>query len=162
MGKAKILALAAAIAVIAIIAACTPQFLQGTGLFGLSASQEKTVQEPEESAEEGNGVEAGLSFAVLEHTTLEAQIIGQNVLPECPEEATVEILVKNTGKSAAEKMFLKFGPAIKVLGCANCGLEELKPGQEVAARARLCLESAGQKRLVAGSANSNKAEIQLE
>lgn len=164
MNRAKVIALAAAIAAIAIITAFSPQLLQGTaGLFGLSAGEgQGALQQGTKGTEEESEVQAGLSFMVLKPTTLEAQIIGQNVLPECPEEAAVEILVKNTGPSTAEKMFLEFGPGIKVLGCANCGLEELEPGQEVAARARLCLESVEQKRLVAGSANSNKVEILFE
>ena len=160
MNRARIIALAAAIAGIAVIAAFSPQFLQGTGLFGLSAGegQEALQQGTEEESE----VQAGLSFTVLRPTTLEAQIVGQIVLPECPEETAVEILVKNTGPSTAEKMFIGFDSGVKVLGCANCRLEELEPGQEVKARARLCLESENQKGLVAGSANSNKVEIQLE
>jgi hypothetical protein len=160
MGRAKILAPAAAIAAIAIIAAFSPQLPQGTGLFGLPAGEGREALRP--GAEEKNPVQAGLSFTALKPTTIEAQIVGQGALPECPKEAIVEIRVKNTGKSDAEKVFLKFGPGIKVLGCANCGLESLKGGQEEAAKARLCLESRDKKMLVAGSANSNKVEIMLE
>jgi len=106
-------------------------------------------------------MEAGLSFEVLRPTTLEASL-EQKTIAECPQETETEIAVKNIGSSAAEKLFLEFGPGVKVIACENCFLEEMKPGQEIKARARLCLETISQNKLIVGSANSSSIEIRLQ
>jgi len=129
----------------------------GTGLFGLSAGQE--TEKPAEAREDE--ISTSLSFTVLKPTRLEASLSGEEIR-ECPEETEVEITVKNSGKSPAEKVFLEFGPGIKVTGCQNCLLNRLNPGQEARARARICLASKETQFLSIGSANSNQIEIGLK
>jgi len=130
-----------------------------TGLFGLGTANQQPEQK---NAENESGMQAGLSFTVLQPTTLEAGISKGEKLLKCPLETAVEITVKNSGSSPAEKMFLKFGPGIKVIACNNCRTDALQPKQEVLANALLCIESMQQNSLVVGSANSNRIEMLLE
>ncbi len=128
-----------------------------TGLFGLGAEKEEKQKETEIP----HNISPGLSFTVLKPTTLEASLSNAK-LQNCPGETEAEILVKNTGQSQAENLFIKFGPGIKVIACNNCRLGLVEPGQEVLARAVLCLESAQPNSLTVGSANSNRIELLLE
>lgn len=130
-----------------------------TGLFGLGAAK----QQPEQiNAENESGMQAGISFTVLQPTTLEARISKDLKLLKCPNETIVEITVKNKGSSAAEKVFLKFGPGVKVIACNNCRTDALQPKQELLASALLCIESTQPNSLIVGSANSNSIEMLLE
>ncbi len=130
-----------------------------TGLFGLGAARQQPQQK---NAENESGMQAGLSFTVLQPTTLEASVSNGAKLLQCPQETAIEITVKNRGSSVAEKVFLKFGSGIKVIACNNCRTDALQPKQEVLASALLCIESAQPNSLVVGSANSNRIEMPLE
>jgi hypothetical protein len=130
-----------------------------TGLFGLGAAK----QQPEQiNAENESAMQAGISFTVLQPTTLEASVSNGAKLVQCPQETAIEITVKNRGGSVAEKVFLKFGSGIKVIACNNCRTDALQPKQEVLANALLCVESTQPNSLVVGSANSNRIEMELE
>ncbi|MBN2066992.1 MAG: hypothetical protein JW744_00820 [Candidatus Diapherotrites archaeon] len=102
-----------------------------------------------------------LSFTVLKQTTLEASL-NNSALKECPQETVVQVLVRNTGESPAEKLFLNFGPGIRVVGCSNCRLDLVEPSEQALISAVLCIESEQTNSLVVGSANSNRIELQLE
>lgn len=130
-----------------------------TGLFGLGAAKQQPLQK---NSENESGMQAGISFTVLQPTTLEAKISKGEKLLLCPAETTVEITVKNSGSSVAEKVFLKFGPSVKVIACNNCRTDALQPKQELLASALLCIESTQPNSLVVGSANSNRIEMLLE
>ncbi len=163
MDKTRVVAAVAVIAAAAILATL---FNQGnlSGLFGLQAEEiqaEESLAEEIGQTEEEAIMNAGLSFEVLEPTRLEASVLGEKIA-ECPGETQTEILVKNSGGGLAEKVFLEFGPGIKVLGCSNCFLEELRQGQEVVAKARICLETEAVHRLTVGSANSRPVELLFE
>ncbi len=164
MDRARLLAIGVVLLAAALLLSLAPDFLNSTGLFGLQAKDEglKLPETPSETTEENEGIKAGLSFTVLEPTLLEASILSSGKLRECPEETEVEILLKNTGSSPAEKVFLEFGPGIKATACSNCRLEELQPEQETVVKTRLCLESASLQTLTIGSANSNTVELQFE
>ena len=159
MDRTKILSIAAVIATISILGILSLNQGNFAGFFGLGA--EENQAEPVELVEEEQGMEAGLSFEVLRPTALEATV-GEKTILNCPQETETEIVVKNTGSNEAEKLFLEFGQGIKVIACENWSLDEVKPGQEVRARARLCLETESQNSLIVGSANSNKIEILFE
>jgi len=161
MEKAKIFWAAAAVAALSILA-LSLSHLSGTGLFGLGGGQQAKKATTAQAGKEKGRLGASLSLEVLEKTMLEAEILPENPLKECPEETETEILLRNSGSGTAEKVFLKFGPGIKVIACENCSLAELKPGQEFKAKARLCLESGSAKALTVGSANSNSVELIFE
>jgi hypothetical protein len=158
MDRTKLFAVGTALVALAVLFALFQGF--GTGLFGLSEKPE-SMEEPLDS-EQADGMNAGLSFEVLKPTRLEASLVSKEPLSECPREAEAEITVKNTGTGTAEKMFLRFGPGIRVIGCNNCTLDEIIPGQEVKAKARLCLESGSLQALTVGSANSNSVELRFD
>jgi hypothetical protein len=130
-----------------------------TGLFGLGAANQQPEQK---NAESESAMQAGISFTILQPTTLEASVSNGAKLLQCPQETTVEITVKNRGSSVAEKVFLKFGPSVKVIACNNCRTDALQPNEQITASALLCIESAQPNSLVVGSANSNRIEMQLE
>ncbi len=175
MDRTKLFTVGTALIALTVLFAFSQGFINPSGFFGLSA--EETQLEEGRSGEEGRSkvaegeaenttgqetISAGLSFEVLKPTSLEASLVEETILPNCPEETEVEILVKNTGDSIAEKMYFSFETGIRVIGCNNCELDELFPNQEIKANARLCLESTSINALTVGSANSNKIELNLE
>jgi len=167
MDRTKLFAVGTVLVALAVLFAFSQGFLNTSGLFGLSAEEigldeEETDGRETENIDKQETVSAGLSFEVLRPTTIKASIVGEAILPDCPKDAEVEIIVKNTGNDIAEKMYFSFGPGIKVVGCSNCKLDGLLPSQEITARARLCLESSSANAVTVGSANSNKIELNLE
>ncbi len=130
-----------------------------TGLFGLGAAKQQPEQK---NAENESGMQAGISFTVVQPTTLEASVSNGAKLLQCPKETAVEITIENSGNYAAEKIFLKFGPGVKIIACNNCQSDALQPKQELLANALLCIESTQLNSLIVGSANSNRIEMLLE
>ncbi|MDP2974244.1 MAG: hypothetical protein Q8N60_04285, partial [Candidatus Diapherotrites archaeon] len=63
-----------------------------TGLFGLGAANQQPEQK---NAGNESGMQAGISFTVLQPTTLEAKISKGEKLLKCPLETAGEITVKN-------------------------------------------------------------------
>jgi len=171
MDKTKLFTIGTALIALAVLFAFAQGFLNPSGLFGLSEEtqlEERSGEEAETNKEEAKNttgketVSAGLSFEVLTPTNLEASLEKGTILPKCPKEAEVAVLVKNIGNGVAEKMYFSFGPGLRVIGCNNCELDELLPNQEIKVNARLCLESTSTNALTVGSANSNKIELNLE
>ena len=171
MDRTKLVTIGTALIALTVFFVFSQGFINPSGFFGLSAEETQLEEGGEEnqanegetkSAAEQKTVSAGLSFEVLKPTNLEASLVEETILPNCPEEAEVEILVKNIGNSTAEKMYFSFGSGVKVIACNNCNLDELLPNQKIMAKARLCLESASPNALTVGSANSNKIELNLE
>ena len=169
--RTKLFTVGTALISLAVFFAFSQGFLNPSGLFGLSEEtqlEEGNEEEAETNKREAKNttgeetVSAGLSFEVLTPTNLEASLEKETILPECPKEAEIKILVKNTGDSIAEKMYFSFGPGLRVIGCNNCELDELLPNQEIKANTRLCLESTSTNALTIGSANSNKIKLNLE
>ena len=160
MDKTKLFALGAMLIAVAVIFAFSFNLLDSTSLFGLAKQKEQAETRQQEA--ESNSMEAGLSFTVLKPTVLEASVLSGKSISECPIETEAEILIKNKGNGIAEKVFLEFGPGIKVIACNNCAQQELKPEQETIAKARLCLNSSSPNMLTIGSANSNLIELGLE
>ncbi len=168
MDKSKLLVIGTALVALAVLIAFSQGFLNPSGLFGLSAEETQLEKAGKANGEEAENtadqktVKAGLSFEVLRPTSIEASIVGEAILPNCPKEAEIEIIVKNTGNDTAEKMYFSFGSGIKIVGCSNCELDKLLPSQEITAKARLCLESSSANAVTVGSANSNKIELNFE
>jgi len=158
------IAIGAGVALITVLFLLYPS-LQGTGFFSLGTEpveQDQSKPQNLEQEEDKPGINTSLSLEIIEPTTLEASLLTDLEIQQCPSEEEAEILVKNTGNSVAEKMFLSFAPGIKVNACSNCSLDKLKPGQEVRVTARLCLEEPEFNTVQVGSANSNAVELRFE
>ncbi len=160
MNRTKLFVVGTAFVALIVLFVFSQNMLNPSGFFGLSVEEETQLEtEDGKNTVEQENVSAGISFEVLEPTTIEAGIVGEAILPDCPEETEFEVLVKNTGNGIAEKVYFSFGSGVKVVGCSNCSLDKLLPKQEITAKTRLCLESDLTQAISVGSANSNIIEL---
>ena len=165
MNRNNLFTIGALLIFVALLLAFSIGIISPTGFLGMaSPAKEKQGDSSNAAANAGNAeqaaVNAGLSFTTLQKTELEA-IVDKNAISECPEETDAAITIENKGESNAEKVFIRFGKAVKVIACKNCKVELLEAGQRVSAKARLCRETRETNEITIGSANSNSVNLDL-
>lgn len=168
MNRNQFFIIGAALVLIALLFSLSLRIIgPSIGLFGLADTRGSEQENAGKSGGENKGnaeqaeVKAGLSFTTLQKTELRASVAEKTAVPECPEETEIGITIENVGPSDAEKVFILFGKAVKVIACNNCRVDELQPRQSVLAKARLCRETRETNEITIGSANSNSVNLDL-
>lgn len=132
-----------------------------TGFFAMPSVQNQPVLYSNNGTSENNGLNAMLSIEVLKNSELSAELFLQQNIPDCPETADANILVKNTGNWKVEMIKIKISPDLKAIACANCTIESLGIGESKTVSLKLCNASGKNHAISVSSANSDLIELKI-
>ncbi len=101
------------------------------------------------------GISSSLSYEVMGFTRLDANLLSENEIPECPDTADVSVKIKNSGKYAAEKIGISANSGFVAMACDGCGIESLGSGAEKTVKMKLCRSSGQELEIAVSAVNAN-------
>lgn len=123
--------------------------------------QKIPFQEKTNETNKQGSVSLDLAYQVIEPTELRAGLFFGKLLP-CPIYSEIVFEVKNSGKTSAERLFVKYPSDLVVSNCANCSPKQLSPNETVLVKLNAC--RALEKKILVefSSINAQKKSVEIE
>jgi len=126
---------------------------------GLAANGNSADDKNAGSGAGANGISSSLSYEVMGFTRLDANLLAEQEIPECPNSADLTVRIRNSGKYAAEKISIGANSGFSVVACDGCGIEKLESSAEREIKMKLCKSSGQGLEIAISAVNANPIEL---